>query len=466
MPFVPVINFWSTRTSMPMAEVKAALQGSSNTYSTIVVPADDADALAAAAGVTLGTNVQLGSVDDIIAAVKAGGLGFLRVSDVGPSVRALGIDNGNLFGEKRITDVSQWPLSATVQASAAWDQGRDWTMVSVGDMMFDRLVRAAIEASGTRSYPFDGGTARVTGLKCCSFFGYHYPTVERTGNAGAVHDLISGADFTMGNLESAVLENAPYHADPAGFRFTTDSSWMTDLANQGFDALSTANNHSHDAGVKGLATAVDSITAAGMLALGSGRDGAALHPMYAEVNGVKIAIIACNAIANGKVSGSGVETLNCRNDPVASVVAEARQNADLVIVFPHWGIEYERPVAYQYQLAQQWIDAGADLIIGSHNHFPGGIWDYNGHIVLFSMGNFIFDQNFRQATLQGIAPEWTFNGTQLMQMWVHPLLIVNTQPNLADPATDGQFAFDLMKLASTGLDWGGDRPSFSWPPTK
>jgi poly-gamma-glutamate capsule biosynthesis protein CapA/YwtB (metallophosphatase superfamily) len=449
-----------------MDEVKAALQGTSDKYSTIIVSADDADAIAAAAGVTLGSNVQRGSVDDIVAAAKAGGLGFLRVSDVGPSVRALGIDAVNLFGEKRITDVSQWPLTATVQASAAWDQGRDWTMVSVGDMMFDRLVRTAIEAAGNRSYPFDGGTARVTALKCCSFFGYQYPVVERTGNSGLVHDLISSADFTMGNLETAVLEDAPHHPEPEGFTFTSDSSWMTDLADQGFDALSTANNHSHDAGVKGLATAVDSITAAGMLALGSGRDGAALHPLYTEVNGVRIAIIACNAISQSHSSGTGVETLNCRNDPVAQVVAEARQNADLVIVFPHWGIEYEKPVAYQYQMAKDWIDAGADVIIGSHNHFPGGLWEYNGHVVMFSMGNFIFDQNFRESTLMGIVPEWTFNGSQLMQMWVHPLLIANTQPNLADPATDGQWAFDLMKWASADLDWGGSPSDITGYPNR
>src|SRR4051794_2733248 len=202
MPFVPVVNYWSTRTSMPLDEVKAALEGSSAKYSTIVVPSDDADALAAAAGVALGASVQRGTADEVVEAVKVGGLGFLRISDVVPSVRALGIDDVNLFGEKRISDVSQWPLTASVASGTEWDQSRDWTLVSAGDIMGDRGVRTAVEDSGKGpSYLFNGGTSKVDRIKCCSFFNYQYPVVSRTGNAGAVKDMIQGADFAMANLE-------------------------------------------------------------------------------------------------------------------------------------------------------------------------------------------------------------------------------------------------------------------------
>ncbi len=470
MPFVPVINFWSTRTSMPMAELKAALGGSTDKYSTIVVPADDADALAAAAGVTLGSNVERSSVDDVIAAAKAGGLGFLRATDVGPSVRALGIDDLNLFGEQRIKDIAQWPLSATVQSSVTWDQSKSWVLVSAGDIMGDRGVRTAVEASGKGpSYLLDGGTSKVDRIKCCSFFNYQYPVVSRTGNAGAVQKVVSGADFAMANLETGVLPNAPYHAQ--GFTFTTDPSYLQVIKDFGFDLVSNANNHSKNGGAKGLSTAMSTLDELGILHAGAGvGPEAAAQPVITDINGEKVAIIACDAIAHGYWAKPGqVGTNSCKEGSVTRTIHQVRDSVDVIIVFPHWGIEYEQPVAYQFALSREWFDAGADMVIGAHNHFPGGIYDYNGHVAMLSMGNFIFDQSFRQTTLQGLVVETTWNGSKVAQIWVHPLLNVNTQPNFADPNTDGQWAYDVMKWQSEPgkLDWGGSAPpTFGKTPPK
>ncbi len=458
---VPVINFWSTRNSIPLDEVKAALQGSSDKYSTIVVPADDADALAAAAGVSIGSSVQQGSVDDVIAAVKAGGLGFLWAADVVPEVRALGIDEVNLFGEKRITDVAQWPLSANVQSATPWDQSKNWVLVSAGDIMGDRGVRTAVEASGKGpSYLFDGGTSQVDRIKCCSFFNYQYPVVSRTGNAGAVEKVIEGADFAMANLETGVLPDPPFHA--AGLTFTTDPSYLQAIKDGGFDFLSNANNHSKNGGAKGLSTAISTLDQLGILHSGVGvGPEAAAQPAITTINGEKVAIIACDAIARGYwAKPDQVGTNSCKDGSVSQTIHQIRDSVDVIIVFPHWGIEYEQPVAYQFALAREWFDAGADMIIGAHNHFPGGIYDYNGHVAMLSMGNFIFDQGFRQTTLQGLVVETTWNGSKPVQIWVHPLLNVNAQPNFADPDTDGQWAFDVMKWQSEPgkLDWGGSPP--------
>ena len=463
MPIVPVINFWETRTSMPMDEVKAALQGTSDKYPTITVPADDADAIAAAAGVTLGANVQRGTVDDVIAAVKGGGLGFLRATDVQPDVRALGIDNANLFGEQRIKDVSQWPLTATVQSATAWDQGKNWVLVSAGDIMGDRGVRASVEKNGGNpSYLFQGGTSKVDQIKCCSFFGYQYPVVSRTGNAGAVEQVIQDADFAIANLESGVLPNAPLHG-PTSFTFTTDPSYLQAVKDGGFDFLSNANNHAKNGGNKGLSDAISTLDQLGILHAGAGDSpAAAAAPAITTIDGVKVAIIACDAVDPGywsKQPGQ-IGTNSCKTGSVTQTIQQIRGSVDVIIVFPHWGIEYEQPVPYQFALAKEWFDAGADMIIGSHNHFPGGIYDYNGHVAMLSMGNFIFDQTFRQTTLQGLVVETTWNGSKPVQIWVHPLLNVDSQPNFADPNTDGQWALEVMKWQSEPgkLDWGGTQP--------
>jgi poly-gamma-glutamate capsule biosynthesis protein CapA/YwtB (metallophosphatase superfamily) len=465
MPFLPVVNFWSTRDSISLDELR-------DEHAAGRVWVADADK--AAVESVLGANgfIRSSPVDAaaVIAAVKAGAMGILRATDLHPSVRALAVDGVSLFGNDRVTDLADWPLVAEVETTEPWDQSATWTLVAVGDMMFDRLVINHLnEAGGDKQHLFDGGTSRVTRLRCCSFFGYQYPDVERTGNRGLVRDMLTSADLTIGNMESAVLYDAPHHADPRGFQFTTDASWMPVLADNGFDLLSMANNHARDAGVRGLNEGIQAITEAGMAAAGVGVGDAAAEPAYLEANGTSVAVIACDYIRSRRPPMEGrLAALSCQNGPVVDSIREARERADTVIVYPHWGVEYERPVAYQYELSRQWIDAGADMIIGHHSHFPGGIYEYDGRVSLLSLGNFIFDQNFRQTTLQGLVVETTWHGKEPVQIRAHPLLNVDAQPNFAEPE-DAQWAFDVMRWQSppSRLDWGGGpTPDFGNTPRK
>ena len=71
----------------------------------------------------------------------------------------------------------------------------------------------------------------------------------------------------------------------------------------------------------------------------------------------------------------------------------ARPLADVVIVCPHWGVEYAvKPTRDQVELAHQMIDAGADIIVGSHPHVVQPLEKYHDHWIAYSLGNFIFDQ--------------------------------------------------------------------------
>ena len=241
------------------------------------------------------------------------------------------------------------------------------------------------------------------------------------------------------------------------------------LADNGFDLLSMANNHARDGGVRGLQEGIQAMTEAGIVPAGVGVGNAAAAPAYMDVNGTTVAVIACDYIRSKRPPIEGrLASLSCQNGPVVESIREARQNADAVIVFPHWGVEYEQPVPYQYELSREWIDAGADMIIGAHSHFAGGIYEHDGRVSLLSLGNFIFDQNFRQTTLQGLVVETTWNGSTPVQIWAHPLLNVDAQPNFA-VGEDAQWAFDVMKWQSppSRLDWGGGpTPDFGNTPRK
>jgi poly-gamma-glutamate synthesis protein (capsule biosynthesis protein) len=94
----------------------------------------------------------------------------------------------------------------------------------------------------------------------------------------------------------------------------------------------------------------------------------------------------------------------------------ARPLANLVIVCPHWGVEYAlKPSRTQVKLAHQMIDAGADLIVGSHPHVVQPLENYHDHWIAYSLGNFIFDQE-NPATHRGLMLRVTVRDQQIAEV--------------------------------------------------
>ena len=99
---------------------------------------------------------------------------------------------------------------------------------------------------------------------------------------------------------------------------------------------------------------------------------------------------------------------------------------------------------------------GVDLVLGSHSHVPGGIGDIDGTPVFYSLGNFIFDQNWSTDTAESVLLEMTWHGDRLVQARLHPFLTVDqAQPNLLDPAKDdGAALIKAIRNASKRVsDW-------------
>jgi poly-gamma-glutamate capsule biosynthesis protein CapA/YwtB (metallophosphatase superfamily) len=461
MPIVPVIGFWGTETDISMRALTDALKGANSSWPRVIVPQADRGAIADAVGIKLASSVETGDVPAIQTAVKRGALGLMRASDLTPAVRALALDGKDLFGNDRIKKNGDWPLLATVTAPVdqAWDQAKTWTLVAGGDMFLDRGVRnTTLEKGKGVDYPFDGGTARVTGHYCCapSSVRAEVPSYVRTGHKGIVRQLVKNADLAIANLENPIPDNPSWHL--SGFIFGGEPKSLAGFVNAGIDWVSVANNHVYDYGPAGVDQTRQNLDAAGIPFGGAGKNvQQAGQVSYLQTHGVKIAIIACVAVGKAAwASANKAGGLPCKNAYVLPRLAEARRNADMVIVFPHWGVEYSRnPIPSQRRLARDWVDAGADLIIGSHPHVPGAIEDINGRVVIYSMGNFIFDQYWSTATMESVIEEMTFDGTRLVQLRMHPDIILDqAQPNLLDPATDdGRVLMKAIRNASTALDW-------------
>ena len=101
----------------------------------------------------------------------------------------------------------------------------------------------------------------------------------------------------------------------------------------------------------------------------------------------------------------------CKDRYIVKDIKRAGREADVVIVFPHWGVEYTRqPLPSMRKHAARWVKAGADLILGAHSHVAGAIEEIEGVPVLYSLGNLIFDQHWSTNTMESALLEATFHG--------------------------------------------------------
>jgi hypothetical protein len=457
VPIVPVVSFWSTTTSISRANLVAALEGRSTRYRRVIVPATDRDAIATRLGVQIASAVRTGTVAEIRAAVRRGDLGLMRASDVSPSVRALAIGNTNLFGNKRTASLETWPLlvPAIGVRPEQIDPGKTWTLVAAGDILLDRGVARQVKVLGKGvDFPYDGGTAEITGYTCCSGFGHRVPTYRRTGDRGAMREMLKDADLAMANLESPVDDEFVYHTIDTVF--SGDPKLLDGIQRAGIDFLSLGNNHIGDAGSDGVLETVAELDRRRIAHSGAGKNfAAARKPAVLRAKGTAVAVLGCDAIASTYwTSGNGVGSRACGRQMTTDIQAAAKQ-ADVVVVYPHWGAEYRpglTPNALQRGWAKEWVAAGADVIIGNHAHWAGPIERINGKLAFYALGNFVFDQMWQEQTMEGLVLELTFQGRTLKQAWLHPTLIIDqSQPNFMDPAGDGARVLTQVREASQGL---------------
>jgi len=466
VPIVPVTQFRTTRERTNHDEVGAILAGSSSAYEALELVATESDAILAALGEKRPTDASrlvlapdaATLATDLAAHRKR--LAFLRADVVGPTVRALGWGDKTLFGVGGVKTVAAWGLTARLPetAGARFDPAKNWTLVAGGDIMLDRGVAETVKIKGKGvDFPFDGGTARITSRYCCSSFGWNLPKTQRTGNAGAVRDLVSGADLAIANFENPAPDNFHYHTK--GTVFSADPKLIKGLADAGIDYVGIANNHIGDAGRAGILQTIANLRADGIVTSGAGKNAAAAHkPAILTAGGVKVAILAYDTIARYYAAGTaraGSAILSARALRV-DVAAARKAGADIVIVFPHWGTEYDpTPFKGQQALARAAIDAGADMVIGNHAHWAGAMETYEGKPIWYALGNFVFDQTWSEPTMEGMTLELTFHDADLVQARMRPHIILDkAQPNFLDPAGDGRVVMGQVFNASKGLlDW-------------
>lgn len=205
---------------------------------------------------------------------------------------------------------------------------------------------------------------------------------------------LAAADYRIGNLECPIATGGQPLPNKI-FSFRADPQVLRVLKGR-FDALAVSNNHAGDYGKQAFMQTLDLLEGAGIRAFGGGRNLEAAHaPLWIEKQGLRVAVLGYNEF-KPRAFEAGADTPGVAWSEDSQVIADIRAaraaGADLVIPFMHWGWEREPdPTERQRRLARLMIDAGADLVVGGHAHITQGAEYYKGRLIVYSLGNFVFD---------------------------------------------------------------------------
>ena len=216
-----------------------------------------------------------------------------------------------------------------------------------------------------------------------------------------VKPFMEDAHIAFVNLESPLSDKGrrnPYKQ----YTFRGRPQLAEGLLEGGVDVVSLANNHTLDYGPAALLDTVVRLDDVGVAHAGGGVDASAAQaPALLITPAGIVAVLAFTEIVPGGFEATseqpGVNPSASERKRVLAAISSASKKADFVIVSFHWGTEYARqPGADQRSLAHEAVDAGADLVLGHHPHVIQGLEIYEGRLIAYSLGDFVFDHYSRE----------------------------------------------------------------------
>lgn len=228
-----------------------------------------------------------------------------------------------------------------------------------GDMMFDRYIRQVTSTVGG-DYIFS-----------------------------CIDQLILPADLVVANLEGPITSHESV-ATADNLRFTFPLGTAQLLKRHNVHVVHLGNNHMLDFSRDGLLETVAALDFTGIQHFG--------NPDLPEAE--KVLRIVLQGISLSFVSWS--DWTSDKTDHTVAQVRKEREAGRIPIVYTHWGDEYTAAPERTKVLARQFVDSGAELVVGSHSHVEGEHEIYKGKHIYYSLGNFIFDQYFDESVRNGI----------------------------------------------------------------
>lgn len=310
-------------------------------------------------------------------------------------------------------------------------QNASASFLAVGDIMLSRNVAAEIQKANDVNLPFS-----------------------------KIESVLKSTDFNFGNLESPIvpskeadrLRGEAIFIGGHSMIFGAPSDYAAGLKQYNFQVLNLANNHAFDQGLAGLKHTIEFLNKNFIKHVGLGENlDQAWQPAIMEANGLKIGFIGASYASindNGKTTNNYAARIEDL-EHLKSSILNLKSQADFVVVTMHAGTEYTtKPNDAQIKFAHAAVDYGADVVIGAHPHWVQTIEHYCPgtpetdktqidnkpyppsacKYIFYSLGNFIFDQEFSQDTKEGLT-----------------LKITISKAKLQNPATPGAATLDDLQ---------------------
>jgi poly-gamma-glutamate capsule biosynthesis protein CapA/YwtB (metallophosphatase superfamily) len=278
-----------------------------------------------------------------------------------------------------------------------------------GDVMLGRTVETKARSEEDFSYPFR-----------------------------KIYQELAEADLVFVNLENPIIDNCPL--TDSGFKFCANTQLLEGLSLAGVDIVSLANNHSGNYGQDGVSQTVKFLSQNNVVATGLG------ELVIKKIGEVKFGFLGFNLI------------YRYMTDNELKLVVDSDSKVDVLIIAVHWGDEYTKnPTELQQDIAGKLVESGADVVVGSHPHWVEGMecidtnsttsseyiqgieyktprrWvsydtlentnkndpcGENQKLILYSLGNLIFDQMWSEETKRGELVELIYNGAKLQEVTI------------------------------------------------
>lgn len=285
----------------------------------------------------------------------------------------------------------------------------------------------------------------------------YYPAAKYDSVGGNIEKCFSldllkemkAANVMMLNNEFA-YSNRGKKASGKSFAFRAKPGRVDILKKMGIDIVSLANNHALDYGQDALLDTFDTLDKAGISYVGAGSNlDRAKAPVYVKTGGRKIAFLAASRVifAGSWYAQGSRPGMVGTYDPslILASIKQAKANSDYVVIFVHWGVERAScPTDYQRSLARQYIDAGADAVIGCHPHVMQGFEYYKGKPIAYSLSNYWFNGSVNKSALLKLYIDT--DGTVKVQL--RPVMNKNTYTYLLQKDADKKSYYDYIRKIS------------------
>lgn len=268
-----------------------------------------------------------------------------------------------------------------------------------------------------------------------------------------VNEIFSSADISFVNLETCV-SNRGESEKKEGYGFQTLPEYLQVYTAAGIDIVSAANNHVRDYGMDALDDTFTNLDDYGIGYIGAGRNITEAEKMIVyEVNGVKVGFTALNMINMDPTwyARDDRAGINCVDfsacEEYLNLISEYDKQCDVLMVSVHWGVEYTNAITEeQEQFGHMLCDSGADIILGHHSHTLQPVEYYNGSMIFYSLGNFLFYKMDDEAGKTAIF-EIEIDKNGFVSGKLSPVFISNCKSNLLEE--DDEMYGEIIELCKT-----------------